>query len=492
MNQPDPVQVLEFRLPITYVRVAGSVDEVHDPCDPSPKRSYALAVTTETGSDTRTLQKVPLRIGGKADLAFSLAPDGRLLSTTVAQVSRDQGPDWTTAAKVAGAFTGLAAPALLAAGPPGWAVLGGGALLTGGAVLAATGARTFGPAVAHAEGDPDPTGGDVPADVPPQEAGVPEAYVEADPAAARELARYRLALAATRDAHSRTVLTASAATDGSGLDRARALAGLLRQIETGLASAEHRLEVWREKHKQISTHLVDTRLRVDELPTQAELKRWLSDASKARPLWHALVESSGTAVTIDLEEDEALGEPTDTHTADLDLLSSPEVRHRPPRPATLRVWRVTRAAKDAVEPHLLEIRRLTVAFPGNEREFALRSATQDQLDLVFEADGALTRVQVGSTSPALQRADQLSAAVTGGIDGVSLGQGLREALAPPSLVDRAAQEKAARELGLVPTAVDPLAELRRQHEEASLRAQIRLADQIASSTIPPVLVQFTG
>lgn len=77
-------------------------------------------------------------------------------------------------------------------------------------------------------------------------------------------------------------------------------------------------------------------------------------------------------------------------------------------------------------------------------------------------------------------------------ESVTSGKDLRDALAPPSLVDRAAEAKAAAELGLVPTQDDPLKELKAQLEENELRARLRVAEQLQASRSVPVFVSLTS
>ena len=108
--------------------------------------------------------------------------------------------------------------------------------------------------------------------------------------------------------------------------------------------------------------------------------------------------------------------------------------------------------------------------------------------MTFDDSGALTKVETDIKDPTLQRAAYLSSLLNKVDGAVTVGKNLREAFAPPTLVDRAAEAKAAAELGLVPAAEDTLKELKGKLQEQQLRAQLKLAEQMQTATSIPIFV----
>lgn len=88
----------DYRLPLTYVRVIGARREVLDSAVATTSTSYDATVTTETGADLRTLQKVlitPEELAQQKS-TWTLTSDGRLkgsdVSTTVEHGARWRPP----------------------------------------------------------------------------------------------------------------------------------------------------------------------------------------------------------------------------------------------------------------------------------------------------------------------------------------------------------------------------------------------------------------
>jgi hypothetical protein len=108
--------------------------------------------------------------------------------------------------------------------------------------------------------------------------------------------------------------------------------------------------------------------------------------------------------------------------------------------------------------------------------------------VIFDESGALSTVTTQTTDPTLQRAKDVATLLPALPSALDAGSDLRKALTPPSLVDQAAEAKAAKELGLIKSPADPLQPLRDRLEEARLLAQLKLAEQLSSATSPPVMI----
>jgi hypothetical protein len=122
--------------------------------------------------------------------------------------------------------------------------------------------------------------------------------------------------------------------------------------------------------------------------------------------------------------------------------------------------------------------------PGEESDSAVSA--------VFDDSGALTKISTSVQDESLQRAQDVSGLLSALTAGVEAGSTVRKALSPPSLVEQAAEAQAAQQLGLTSTPPDPLGQLKGQVAEQELRARLKIAEQIASSTSAPVTVTLTG
>lgn len=484
-----------YRLPVTYLRATGSVTTTTD-VDGTATTEYKVAVTTELGADLRTRCAVSIdeRTLATQKATWSLTTDGRLTGADLS-LTAEPWARWRAGLKVGAMVAGYAAPALLAAGPPGWAGLAAlaGAATLGGAAIAGGGSlRSL--VDDTGVGREAPEG---PADAAPGEWGVHPTYVAEHPADAQRLANLRECLTVTANAHARALRASSLAEDAADQEawdaRAARLQRLLGSASVAAARAEHAYATWLAATTTVTVTQHDVRLTVDQLPTLAELRAWAS-AGDGMPHseWVSMVADLRVAVCVDLEpsgdDDVSRGltfAPGKSHT---------QVHYRPPRPAILRVFTATPTDDGHYDLEPAELRRVAVACPGNETVISIETAhdVTNAVAVTFDESGALTKVVTDLKDRTVQRAADLSEAVGSIGEAVTAGKDLREALAPPSLVDRAAEAKAAAELGLVPATEDPLKDLKAQLAEAQLRAQLRLAEQIQASTSVPVLVTLSA
>ena len=490
-----------YRLPVTFLRATGTVTTSTD-VDGTRTTDHKVAVTTELAADLRSRCGVSL---DARDLAtqktvWSLTSDGRLIGADLA-LTAEPLARWGAGLHLGATVAGFAAPTLLAAGPAGWlglAALAGAATLGGAALAGASGLRALRTDVGMADhvdlGKPVP-----PQDASPDEWDVHAGYVQDHGDEAQELANLRSALAVAGRARARAVRAAAMTDDAAEQEyweaRVTQLRRLLTSAAAGAARAEALYATWLASKVTIDVASFDVRLPIDVIPTQADVEAWAK--GQDMPLyseWVDMVADLHTAVSIDIDP-----------AADTDVLpnlefspqtSNTKVHYRPPRPAVLRVWKAVPVAQGDGHRYTLEpseIRRMPVSCPGNETLISIETAhdVTNAVAVTFDDSGALTKVATDIKDRTVQRSADLSAIYTKVGEAVTAGKGLREAVSPPSLADRAAEAKAAAELGLVPGKDDPLKDLRAQLEEAQLRAQLKLAEQIQASTSMPVFVSMS-
>ena len=490
----------QYRLPLTYVRVTGTRTAASSslPAGPSvtggTRTTFKLTTTTEVAADLLSSYTVTLSRESLAaqKSTWTLTGDSRL---TGAERSITVQPfaGLGAAIKAGSVVAGIAGPALLAAGPPGWAALAGLTTIAAAGTSLAVQARTV---IEQDDGElavpiSDPG-------VDPTKYGVHPGYLRQDELQARTLANLRATLVSATERHARTVLALAGAAEP---DEAKALLSQVRMLErvlasatTGLARAEAQYAAWLESHTKTETTVVDHRLRIDLVPNETTLKAWASAApDKFYSEWESLIRDLGMAVSFDFDQ----------HVQDRDIkrlqemrvqLEPEVVKYRPPRQGILRVWRATPTADGTqTDLELVETQRLLVAAPGNEQTIAISTGheSSNAVTLGFDDFGALTKVSTELKDPVLERAEGVSGMLTALSEGVTLGKDLREAVSPPSLVDQAAEAKAAAELGLTKAPVDPLKEQRDQLELAQLQAQLKLAEQLQSATSPPIVVALS-
>jgi hypothetical protein len=159
----------------------------------------------------------------------------------------------------------------------------------------------------------------------------------------------------------------------------------------------------------------------------------------------------------------------------------------------MRVWKVSVGATEGTYAlKLQEVTRLLVSYAGNEAELNLASRiTTRAVAASFDENGALTKLATETIDERLQRARDVASLLEAIKTGASTGAEIGKIFAPPTLVEQAAEAKAASELGLIPKTEDPLSSLRSQVEEARLRAQLKIAEQIATSSSPLTVVVRT-
>lgn len=492
-----------YRLPLTYVRVVGTRTTTQHIDDKAIVECKA-AVTTELAADFLTKIDVSLTAERMATqkATWNLTADGRL---TGADVTTTVEPMAGLAAglKSGAMVLGVAGPALLAAGPPGWIALAGAV----GATSLASGVAT------HMAGHRNLTGGgtgidiveivdsleapSVPDDVTPGNWGVHASYVTTNGEAAKALANLRYTLATAEAAHARAALAAAQASSPGDLafwdDRLRQLQRLLASASAGAARAEARYAVWMASQVVATTASHDYRFRIDLMPTEDELQNWVGSTSKqlGYPDWVSSLDQLHTAVSIDMEP--LNGDDDTTSLVEFSPRDDERVYYRPPRPAIVRVWEAMPTGKKTgprFTLRLIDIRRVQVARPGNETSISIQTGldSTNAVAVTFDETGALTKVASEIKDPILQRASDVSGLLDMLGTAVTAGKDLREALSPPSLVDQAAEAKAAAELGLVDAPPDALKDLKAQVAEQQLRAQLALAQQLQSASSVPVFV----
>ncbi|MCZ2811737.1 hypothetical protein O2W15_09835 [Modestobacter sp. VKM Ac-2979] len=488
-----------YRLPLSYVRITGTRTETRDWLSQTTTVDSGSAVTTEDGADllTRCVVRQASGTSEKQTAAWTLLADGRLTGADVATAAEPLA-GWKASLSAGPAVMGAAGPPLLAAGPPGWVALAG---LTGAAAI---GAGIAGGGLLGVMGGEGLRGIDVLGGIDDQRPQPPEKadpaawkvhpdYVKEDESRAYVLAGYRAAVADATAAHAEAV---RAAIDFSPTGaphfwehRVRTLERLLASASVGAAHAEAAYADWKVGKITVVSEDHDERLRIDVLPTAEELAEWAAAPGTRTCAWIELARRLQVAVTVRLER--VLGDNGVLHQQEYEPIASDDVVHyRQPRPAVLETWKVSPAGMGTYELIRMNVQRLLVAYPGNEATISLRSdrKASSAAVLTLGESGALLKVGTERTDPALQRAHDITALIPALKEAAESGSALRTALSPPSLVERAAEAEAAQELGFVPAPDDPLRALKGQVAEQELRARLRLAEQLAVTTSPPVFM----
>lgn len=481
-----------YRLPITYVRVTGTRTQVVDALEAKNSVTCKSVVTTETAADLLTSCEVTLNADALStqQTTWNLTGDGRLLGADVATTAEPLAA-WTASLSAASAVLAAGSP-LLAAGPPGWAALG----MAAGIVGVATHLKVRG---LDAPDDPHPFEGSPALPAPPDNAlpsdwGIHSQYASEHASEAIALANYRAALAEAAVKHAQaaraSVLAPVPEEQEYWLGQVGYFKRALMMTSIGSAVAEAAYETWKSGKLTTTSLDIDQWLRIDELPTPEELTEWAQDPSPAGSSWHEVANRLGIAISVTLEE--ILGDNQKLRLQKFEPLASDEkLRHRPPRAATLEVWKLSKQSSGrGFELQRSEVRRMSVAYPGNETVLSIAGerGTKSAVAATFDESGALTKVTTESKDSALQRAHDVGGLQSALSAAAETGNDLRKAFSPPSLVERAAEAKAAQELGLTTSPPDPHKELKNQLAEQQLRAQLNIAQQIASSSSLPVFV----
>ena len=235
---------------------------------------------------------------------------------------------------------------------------------------------------------------------------------------------------------------------------------------------------------------MDKRFRIETLPTSDELEQWCERPSGADLVWTSLARAYRTAITIDAIDSASAApwphQPTPfTKEAVTNL-----VYVRPPRPVILRVWSLKEVG-DRYISDLVETQRLHVAYPGNEGQIQLapENQTTGSIGLTFDENGALTKLTNEAVDPSIQRSKDIGTAITGISDAGKAGLALREALQPPSAKDQADAAEALAKLAPKEPKDPALARLEEQLAEAQLKAKLRVAQQLATASSPPIVVR---
>lgn len=339
-------------------------------------------------------------------------------------------------------------------------------------------------------------------------------YIAEKKPAAQMLGRYRAASAATNQLYAAAAYQAAQAGGYAASREMQRLERLLASIEVGSAAAEVEYQAWRKEHIETITETCDLRFYVDLLGSEGTVRNWAKNAlagpSQGEPVawndaaqlehepkWRDVARVFRVVCTVDLVEDPEEGEPREMDpkvVATLKGTSSDTIWYRQPRDVMLKVWtlEVNESNPEELLPRLKEKQRVLFAYPGNEKSIKFTSADDSAraVALTINEDGSLVKIVTDMTDASLQRAKDASALVSSISTAAKAGADIRAAFSPPSLVDQAAERAAARELGLIPSPEDPLESVRKQLEEAKLRAQLKIAQQIAQSETLPILLQF--
>jgi hypothetical protein len=303
-------------------------------------------------------------------------------------------------------------------------------------------------------------------------------------------------LATATAAHQRAAWDAVRASDPAlqqrSEERVAALDRIIRSTSRPAALAESAYATWKAGKVTVVAVDHDERLRIDDLPGSAALDTWLENPSAEDQAWMRLAQRIRVAVTVDLQAI-AGNNRQERHDAEEPLATDDRVRFRQPRPAVLTTWKLTVQDGGTLQKERQSVQHVPVAYPGNERWLTLRPGAKETsaVAVTFDEGGALTKVTTDRTAPALQRSQGVTDLLSAASTGATTGSDLRAAVSPPSLADRAAEAKAAQELGLVPTPDDPLKGLKDRLAEQELRARIKFAEQLASASSPPVMVSVS-
>ncbi|NEA30492.1 hypothetical protein [Streptomyces sp. SID13031] len=484
-----------YRLPLTYVRITGTRTDITDELvDGTVPAEYASVVTTEAGADPLTECRVSMSAEALTTQksTWNLLTDGRLTGTDVT-VTAEPLARWKTALEVGAAVVG--AGALVATGPVGWGVLGGAGAAAIGAGIASSGSRNLFKSLQD-EGRGTGAKPAPPGDADMDDWDVPKLYQKEEPEAAKTLANYRQALATGAAAHANAARAWAMAVDEQDYweYRVRSLQRMLASATVGAEHAEAAYTKWKSARRTTMVTPFDERFRIDVLPDSQTLTSWAKAPGEVDVnSWTRLAKDLCVAVSVDLED--TVGDDGQNHQEPFEpRVSRGDVIHRrQPRPAVLTVWKLKLNEDQSYEPEKVDVRRLLVAYPGNEKVLSIESEddTSGAVAAVFDESGALTKVTTDLTDPALQRAKDISALIPAVGTAAQSGRDLMKAFSPPTLVERAAEAKAARELGLTPSAPDPLETRKKELAEQQLQAQLKIAQQINSSTSVPVMVTIT-
>jgi hypothetical protein len=443
-----------YKLPVTVVRLAGSITRTTDLLHPGrePVVTRTVSVSLDVRADPRPAAhrrlEVPAVKHDAMKVALAWLDDGRLVSSDAAVT--DSAANELEA--VAGTGVAVAAGALALGVPP-----------VGAAVAALAGAAL----VTRAEPVPgqDPT---------PRELGIDDGYQRDLPHEHQLLYLYRLALAKLGYAHAAAAVAAAEGTAETAaglwlLDKA------LASTRTEAAHAEDRYARWLEEHVQRETEVVDHTAFVDELPTSRELHAALGRPASERLAWYPTAVRLQVAVTCDLDEVPGTAPG-----------SAPELlAYRAPVGATVTTWQLERVPQEPLHwtARAVEVRRVQVTHPAFEQVLDPRwsGESSGSLNAAFAPSGALVSLSSEARSRVAERAEALSALPAHLSAAAASGTALGAALSPVAarlahLKQRVEDKQQSAALdGLLHPVPDSLQALRDQLAEAELEARLAVA-----------------
>jgi hypothetical protein len=507
-----PPLEITYRLPVTSVVFTGEVTETRDDLMSPPNHvvSRVAAVVAGIGADPRAERTLvlPRDDVDKLKVTLGLLEDGRLTGTS-STIDERRADRVLAIAKLAvtGGAAGLAlgGPAGLAIGAVGAGLLGGAHAFSVNALGAAVEAPEDELAGGGGPGTEEGATSLAEPDLDPDALGIDARYKEMGGDYER-LARYRVALI-------RLALMHATVAEGVALDTS--MMGELLRLDRALevtrreaAFAEAAYAGWLRSKRTVTTTKHEFQLFIDELPTEARLKREVSEgAAKHADVkrWWDVVEALGVMVTCDAdppidppESEEKTTQPDQAAVEDKPAAtaSAEALAYRPLRIARLVTWRLADPDRGGRWTAAVEgVERLWVAHPlaTTELHVPFTSDSDMSVSVGFAESGALTSVSSDQSGRLGDRAQLMAQFAGDAAAAAKSGSELADAFSPS--VARAAALK--RELEeaenqqklsgiLSPTPVNPTS-LSARVAEAELQARLAIADHLSKDPTTSVV-----
>jgi len=469
---------IDYRLPITVARFTGTTTTTTDPLAPEgEQRTVARsgAVAVDVRADHRSLCSIEIAEPDidKLKTSFQLLEDGRLAGMDAALESR--GGQRITAVLSSGSGAGAAALALGAA-PLGAALAGVAVGASAWLTLRARKGLDVG-TVELGEGvQPEDDNSDLP---DASELGINPLFQEAMPADHERLYRYRLGLLRLTLAHAEAAADAASQPDVASR-RLAALDLALASCRAEAQRAEDVYEAWARSKRETTVEHHHWQLFVDQLPTEAELIREVTnpDQDKDDSGWWRVATGIGAMVTCDILATPAADAPTQT----VFSFDDGTIIFRPPMLAALANWSFhpdTRVpagwiAKKAQTEWILvthPVTTRTIHVPFISKSNALTKVT-------FSAAGALESFSSEVAGRLGERAQLIGGFPTLVRDAAKTGSEVAGSFSPAAaraaaLKRRVDEIEARNKLqGLVNPSMERLADLKAELAEAELQAKL--------------------